>query len=435
MPEPKHPNKPFSSKAVNEMPAGTMLTIQKVRPIGSLQVRKQTSGAAMFMWRYSHGTHSERVTIGIYDSAAPPKSLEPSPRGYSLAAAIRKAEELSLQHHRHRDEGGRPALLEAQKKEKSATQAAALEASRCTLQNLLHDYSNYLEKLGRSSHRETRSIFARHVIEPWPKLAVLPAKEISAEQIADMMRKVMTDGKGRTANKLRSYIRAAYQTAKASRTKASIPESFKAYNVVSNPAADTEPDESQNRADKDPLKLEELRAYWRTLQSLSDFKAAVLRFHLLTGGQRIEQLVRMKTTDVHDDRIRLYDGKGRPGKPPRPHDVPLIPAAQEALSICMSRGKEFALSTDGGSTHLAGTSLSAWAVEIATAINGFRTKRIRSGVETALAAAGVSSEIRGRLQSHGISGVQARHYDGHDYLNEKRTALETLFNLLEVQNP
>jgi hypothetical protein len=58
-------------------------------------------------------------------------------------------------------------------------------------------------------------------------------------------------------------------------------------------------------------------------------------------------------------------------------------------------------------------------------------KRVRSGVETLLAANGVSREVRGHLQSHGLTGVQARHYDGHDYLAEKRRALELLAAELE----
>lgn len=66
-------------------------------------------------------------------------------------------------------------------------------------------------------------------------------------------------------------------------------------------------------------------------------------------------------------------------------------------------------------------------------IEGFKTKRIRSGVETLLASARISGEHRGRLQSHGISGVQARHYDGHSYMEEKRDALNALFNLLTVE--
>ena len=80
---------------------------------------------------------------------------------------------------------------------------------------------------------------------------------------------------------------------------------------------------------------------------------------------------------------------------------------------------------------MAATTLSRWAVEAAADIPDFQAKRIRSGVETILAAAMISTEIRGRLQSHGISGVQARHYDGHDYLEQKLSALKTLFGLLD----
>jgi hypothetical protein len=94
--------------------------------------------------------------------------------------------------------------------------------------------------------------------------------------------------------------------------------------------------------------------------------------------------------------------------------------------------RPYAISTDGGVTHLAPTTLSNWAQEVAGAIPFFEGKQIRSRVETLLASVKVSSEIRGRLQSHGISGVQARHYDGHDYLDEKRRALVTLFRLLNA---
>jgi len=286
-----------------------------------------------------------------------------------------------------------------------------------------------LETLGRTSHKDARSIFALHVIDPWPKVAAFPANQVTGEQIADMMRRVLELGKGRTANKLRSYIRAAYQTARASRSKASIPVAFKLFNVVNNPAADTEPDESQNKADKHPLTTAELRTYWQAIKVMPGFKGAVLRLHLLTGGQRIAQLVKLLTKDVTTDAILLHDGKGRPGKAPRPHTVPLIPQAAAALKECDPQGT-YALSTDNGETHLAATTMSGWAVDAAAGIPAFQAKRIRSGVETTLAAARVNTEVRGRLQSHGIAGVQARHYDGHDYMHEKRQALTKLFRLL-----
>lgn len=416
-------------KVINGLAPGVFKTLTKINPSGALQVRKQINGLTSFYWRYSIGTVSERVSIGGYDPLAPPKSLTPTPLGYSIAAAIHAAELLSLEHHRHREYGGRPALLAEKANAKRKAAAAKHEAEKHTLKNLLDDYCNHLEALGRVAFKDARSIFKLHVIEAWPKIAALPANEVTGEQIADMMRRVLELGKGRTANKLRSYVRAAYQTARAARSKASIPVHFKAYNVVANPAADTEPDESQNKADKKPLTADHLRTYWQAIKALPGFRGAVLRLHLLTGGQRIEQLVNLLSSNVTGDSILLYDGKGRPGKPPRPHTVPLIPTAAAALLDCKPQG-HYALSTDGGKTHLGAITLSAWAVEAAVEIPDFQAKRIRSGVETLLASVGVSTEIRGRLQSHGIAGVQARHYDGHDYMAEKRKALETLHKLL-----
>lgn len=415
---------------INSLPIGVFQTLLKIKPSGALQARKQASNAVAFFWRYSIGSKSERVPIGLYDPSAAPKSLTPTKKGFSVAAAVRTAETLALQHHQHKADGGRPALLAAEREAQRIAHDAQQQAAQNTLKNLLNDYSDHLEKLGRISHRETRSIFKVHVFDPWPELTLLPAKDVTGEQIADMMRRAMDAGKGRTANKLRSYVRAAYQTAKAARSKASIPIHFKAYNIAQNPVADTEPDESQNRPDKNPLSKDEMRKYWQNIKSMPGLKGAVLRLHLLTGGQRIEQLVRLRTKDIFLDNFLLYDGKGRPGKSPRTHTVPLLADAFTALQACEPKG-EFALSTDGGGTHLAGTTLSAWAVEAAVGIEEFRTKRIRSGVETLLASADISTEIRGRLQSHGIAGVQARHYDGYNYLKEKRRALDTLFELLE----
>ena len=417
-------------KIINGLTPGVFITLAKIKPSGALQARKQATGAVFFYWRYSIGATSERVLIGVYDSTAAPKSLTATEKGFSYFAATHAAELLALKHNQHKKEGGRPALVAAEKEGKHKAAAAKHEAAKHTFESLLSDYCDHLEALGRSAHKDARSIFKLHVIEAWPKIAARPANQVIGEEVADMMRRVLELGKGRTANKLRSYVRAAYQTARAARSKASVPVHFKAYNVLANPAADTEPDEAQNKADKRPLSAAELRSYWEVIRTMGGFKGAVLRLHLLTGGQRIEQLVNLLSSDVSGDSILLYDSKGRPGKPPRPHTVPLIPAAAAALLDCKPQG-HFALSTDGGKTHLGAITLSAWAVEASTDIADFQTKRIRSGVETLLASVGVSSEIRGRLQSHGIAGVQARHYDGHDYLKEKRKALETLFNHLQ----
>lgn len=415
---------------INEMAPGEFLKLAKIIPAGSLEARKLSTGAVNFYWRVTVGGKNLRELVGIYDSGASPKSLTPTAKGFSIMAATRAAESMAQKHVAHLPDGGIVGVKKAEEAAKVAKQKAADLEAHQTLERLLTDYCDHLESLGRSAHKDARSIFALHVVAPWPDVARMPARNVTLEHVADMMRLVREKGKDRTANKLRSYVRSAYATALKARSSASIPVRFKAYMVSHNPAADTQPDESANRADKNPLSAEELRTYWQIIRNLPGIKGAALRLHLLTGGQRIAQLVRLKCSDIQPDSIVLTDGKGRPGKPARPHAVPLVPAARLALEALNPAG-EWAISTDGGITHLAPTTLSNWAVEaVGDQIEAFNTKRIRSGVETLLASVRVSSETRGRLQSHGIMGVQARHYDGHDYMAEKLEAVETLYRLL-----
>lgn len=422
-------------KIITELPSGKFANLGKVIPSGSLEARKLTNGVTLY-WRVTINGKSERTVLGNYDASAPPKSLQPTAKGYSVQAAIRAAEVLAQKHHKNLDAGGYRGLIEAEAEAKRSAAETKAEATRkaaqFTLKNLLEHYCDHLKSLGRTSHRDARSIFKNHVYEAWPDIAALPANQVTGEQIADMMRRALELGKGRTANKLRSYVRAAYQTARAARSKATIPLHFKNYSVIHNPAGDTEPDESANKADKNPLSADELRSYWHSIKAMPGFIGAVLRLHLLTGGQRIEQLVNLKTANVTDNAFTLHDGKGRPGKEARPHTVPLIPLAAAAMLELKPQGT-YALSTDNGEKHLSAITMSHWAGDAAVGIADFQTKRIRSGVETLLASAHISTEIRGRLQSHGISGVQARHYDGYSYLDEKRHALETLFNLLDAR--
>lgn len=416
---------------IKKLAPGEFKTLDKASVAGSVEARRLSTGAVMLYWRYTHQGKTMREPIGAYDSGAPPKSITPTAKGFSFPAAFEAAKTMAQAHKLNADAGGYAEMKAQQRatREKAQKEREALKAR--TLAALMTEYADHLKALGRRSHLEVRTITKHHIAEAWPDLAELPANEVTSEQVADMMRRLIELGKGRTANKLRSYVRAAFQTAKAAKTKPSIPVAFKLYAVTHNPAAETSPDETQNRPDKNPLSLEEMQTYWNHIKGMDGFKGAVLRLHLLTGGQRLEQLVQLKTADIQPDAITLYDGKGRPGKPPRPHSLPLLPEAKAALEALKPQGT-YAISTEKGKTHLAATTLSRWASATAkeAGLSGFSAKRIRSGVETVLASLGVSQETRGRLQSHGISGVQARHYDGHDYANEKRSALAALLEML-----
>jgi len=335
------------------------------------------------------------------------------------------------------DQGHDPAALDKAKKQAKAEAAAEVKrAEEFTLGALMIDYANNMERLGRVSHAKVRSEIQLNLLTGAPELAGRPAASVTAAELADMLRAIREAGTDRTAGKLRAYIHAAYELARTADTATSLPVRFKSYGVRHNPAADVAA--PPKNTDKNPLKGDDLRQYWQTIKTMDGIKGAALRLHLLTGGQRIEQLCRLQVGNVDNGKsITLHDIKGRPTQSertePRPHMVPLIPAATEALNELMvgERAGPWALSVNHGASKLGVKTLATWAAQAGQGLDGFTIKRIRSGVETCLAALRVGQETRGHLLSHGVTGVQAASYDAHDYFDEKREALEKLFTYLE----
>jgi integrase len=337
------------------------------------------------------------------------------------------------------EQGIDPRVGEAQQKAVLVEVNAEKErAANFTFGSLMTDYANELERQGKTSHSKVRGIFKLHLMERSPKLAKTPASLVTAEQVADLLRSLSEAGKERTAGKVRSYCRAAFEMARTSKLNLQVPVHFKNYAVQHNPAAETVA--IKLVPDKNPLMPVHLRQYWQVIEPLQGVKGAVLRLHLLTGGQRIEQLRQLLRSNVGEGAITLLDAKGRTGRGARLHSIPLMPAAREALHTLLALNPgEFPLSVDGGTSPVSAKAIADWAKDAVTGlewvstdkpVGQFQAKRIRSGVETALASLRVSQEIRGHLLSHGVTGVQAASYDGHDYASQKLEALETLYRFL-----
>jgi len=418
-----------AGQRINKIEVGKSAALEKVELGGYLEARRLAK-AVMLYWRYKINGKADRVVIGAYDSSAPPKSIKPTTKGYSVKAAMAKAGELALKHSENISHGGYRAALRSEAELARVEAEAAVDRSLQTLRKMLIAYCDHLEAKGRPSHKDARSIFNCHIFTPWPEIADRPACEVSTDNIVDMLRRTLQSGRGRTSNKLRSYLMAAFKVAMAARTDHSVPVEFKAYGVSANPVPPLGQEARlHNKADKNPLSLDDLQAYWKAISAVAGPRGAMLRLHLLSGGQRVEQLIKLRTADVKKGAIVLLDSKGRPGKGPRAHKLPVVGKMQPDIAS-LANGGEFVFSLNEGETRVSAGMMANWAKAAAPDIADFKIKRIRSGVETLLAAAGVSMEIRGRLQSHGIHGVQATHYDAHDYLPEKAKALEVLHRVL-----
>lgn len=320
----------------------------------------------------------------------------------------------------------RAAAVAAEKAAKDAARAAEDDRQRYTLKALCDAYCATLEAKGKGrSAAATRSAFRVHIIKAHPRLAATPARDVTARQVAEIVRKVREAGKERAAGALRSYLSAAYNCAKRAPFDSALSADLIPFNVEHNPV-DAIP-AIPVRAGQRTLSAAELRAYLSALNDTLPDQALLLA--LLAGGQRMEQLLRAKVSDFDPSTgtLRLWDGKGK-RRDPREHLLPLAPRAAALVAALVARASEKGSSllfSTTGAVAMVATTPGKRVAEIAATMGGesFDLRDIRRTVETMLAGLGISKDTRAQLLSHGISGVQAAHDDRHEYTAEKRAAL------------
>ena len=405
---------------------GRFVTVEKVEQGGALQARVDAVGAVALYFRCKIDGQEARVRIGTFDPNSPPRALGLSKAGgLSLAGARAKAVELALQHHGNRESGGLAAQrreLAAQRKQRKAA-ADSMKAQ--TVAALFTAYTDLLKQREKVDARDAELTLKRFLAAN-ETLAAKPAHAATAADFVTGLRKLHEAGKVREPGKVRSYAHAAFRTAMMAPTDPNIPVKFEAFNVTANPLATIRA--TPSRADKRPLAISELRTFWAIAKATEGAAGALMKLHLLTGGQRIAQLLRLQREDVHVPYIVLRDGKGRRAEARR-HAVPLLDDARIALNAFTGSPEVFTI----GKRVMSPAAFYQLEVEaVGDQIDGFEPKRLRSGVETALASLGIGREVRAQLQSHGLGGVQDRHYDDHDYMPEKRAALQALLDLLNT---
>ncbi|HEY2969009.1 MAG TPA: integrase family protein, partial [Casimicrobiaceae bacterium] len=416
------------------------------RNAGRLLLRIAPNGAKRFYFRYTvaqvHGAGakpaSKRIALSLGAFTADPK-----PNALTLKQARDRADDYRRIHkapdsrdvraHFKREEKARAEAerLEAIRKEQAS--AAADAALRFTVRALVAAYVAHLENKGkRRSAQDARNIFKNHL----DTAGARPARELQPRDVTELLRHVVEAGKGRTAAKLRSYLHAAYALAIDADLNPDAPSDFIGFALDTNPVAPVDSLAQFSRAGDRTLSQDELFAYWGRLDSVTSLPArSALRLALLLGGQRPTQLLRLRRADVdmRAGRLMLYDTKGKRSKP-RPHELPITEAAKAILEPCMASAakleSEWVFTTTGKAPTTPYTltrevrDVAAAMLEKREATEAFSLRDVRRTAETTLASLGVSQDVRAQILSHGLSGIQHKHYDRHDYRPEKREAIE-----------
>lgn len=427
-------------RTLHSMEPGQWASDAAPKGYGRLLARKLPTGYITFYFRYVRNDGiRDTLKIGMYDEAGR--------TGLTLAGARDQVAKLLAKYvSGDRDLRSQSTNTAAQVPAGNTAGGAAIPASAPTgtLGQLLDGYANQLESNGKESSSEVRSALQRHVRDAWPDFWKRGIAAVSTDDLPAVIAKVAETGQLRSAEKLRAYIRAAYSAAIRARHDARAVFELRDLRVTSNTAHDLASIKGANRARDHWLSIHELRHYWNHISTLPGTDGASLRFHLLTGCQRVRQLSCLTTADLDPEGafVVLHDIKGR-REQPRIHVVPLLPAARDALSAMHGGALGAHLFTVTGGVHGAPyKTVSEYLKQVACQLEkdgktsaGFTPGDLRRTVETRLADIGVPDEVRAHLQSHGLGGVQNRHYNRYEYFREKSLALQLLFQLVTLPIP
>jgi integrase len=349
-----------------------------------LVLRATSKGAKSWAIRYTpKGGRQQRASFGTYPAVKLAAARE---RTRDIAAAAAKGIDLPAQEAREREESARAA-------ERPQTVA-----------DLIDEYVERYCKPNQRKWKLTERLFAAHVK---PAIGKKPLGELRRADIVELLDDLQ-NGKGFRAqvNRVRSQILAALNWAVE-----------REYLDV-NPAAAVKKRKIEASRDR-VLTDDELRAIWRAADALPDPTRSLVKAWILTGQRRDE--VRCMLWSEIDLGRAVWTLPAARNKGKRDHEIPLSPAMVALLGALRRRG-EPVFTTDGDKPY-AGQKRLKVILDRESKVTGWTFHDFRRTASTGMAALHVPQDTIDRVLNH-AKNTLAGTYNRHDYLDQKRRALE-----------
>jgi integrase len=290
-----------------------------------------------------------------------------------------------------------------------------------TVADLFEAYVAHLKVSGKSSWKEAEKVLNK-IADTFGRNR--PARDIEPDEITDVIRPIYDRGRRSMADHVRSYIRSAYSWGlKSEHDYRSATE--RRFRLVYNPAAGipTEPKKVGTRW----LDEEEFLRLYRWLECpdtpVHPPYTRAVRILMLTG-QRVEEIARLHV-DQWDAKERIIDwSKTKNGKP---HAIPVPEVAAELIESIKPNvhGWFFPSATNPTKPVSHGTLYAfMWRQREREVIPVVTNRDLRRTWKTLAGKAGLSKEIRDRLQNHTLQDVSSKSYDRWNYMPEKRAAMK-----------
>lgn len=283
--------------------------------------------------------------------------------------------------------------------EREAKRQAEAEAKANTVAAVANDFIRLYCRRRNRSWREQEAILRRHVL---PRLGELPIDAVRRRDVARALDELghMPQAARVTLATLRKMFNWAIERGI----------------VEANPCTviKAAPIRRRDRV----LSDDELRRVWQAADACGWPFGPYVQMLILTGCRRGE-IAGLRWADIDGDAFTIAAENYKTG---RPHVVPLSRLAQEVLaSVPRIEGVDRVFPGRGG-VPLSGFSKRLKALTT-TAHVDFALHDLRRTVRTGLSRLRVPFEVAERVLGH-VQGGVAAHYNIHDFLSEKRDALE-----------
>lgn len=326
--------------------------------------------------------------------------------------------------------GNWPALSLVEARDR-CREAREVQLQPGTFKDLLATYVAKLQAKEAATADNVRWSFKHYVEEPFPDLISRPAALITPEDIRQILVKMINSGVTTYSNRVRARLHAAFQAAlKQEYDPRTYLSDERKFGLRSNPVSSIPVQSDWENPGDRALSVKELGELWRLLpDQMSLTTSELLKFLIASGGQRPEQLLRSDRKMYLDDHMVIRNRKGRNGEW-QLHLVPFNAVMLESLNVMNAISDSSAYPFQGKKD---GTSLQTQSLSKAvTALcqrhadkfdAPFTLRDIRRTCKTLMGRAGLSKELRDRIQAHAFTDVGSKHYDRYTYFAEKKAGL------------
>lgn len=329
---------------------------------------------------------------------------------------------------RYKTLGSYPAtsLVEARSLAQNFSIESANPVLAGTLKQLCDCYVQYLVDSGKKSATEIKRVLDRDVIGVLGNDIL--ASEVTAEDVQKILYTCIERGAPVLSNRLRNYLMAAFQYAIKYEYDPRQIGGVPMFNLKSNPVQLIPRISSFEKTGERVLTLDELVSVINYKgSSISEVHLIVLKLIVLCGGLRPSEVTQAYVSELNFEE-GIWSLPPSRCKNRKWHILPLTETTAHLFKLAKAYGGSdtvlFPCRVDlTRSEH--STSLSHAVIRMVRDLQmeSWSPRDLRRTCKTWAGYAGLSKEIRDRLQNHALNDVSSKHYDRHLYLNEKRVAM------------